>query len=87
MWGWVRGLFRKKEGELSRVAGILNAEGRLARVIVDKERFLELHVCRELGETIVVLPHRLVREPVEWEKIPRLIEDVRMFSEPFTVRR
>jgi len=59
---------------LSAVAGIVDEQGRLSRVVIDDPAWIARHV--QPGERAVVLPGVLVIEPVPLDHAADLIERV-----------
>lgn len=59
---------------LSAVGGIVGAEGLVKRIIVAEQWRLHLHV--QQGERLVIVPGLLVEEPVPWNEIASVIQQV-----------
>jgi hypothetical protein len=64
---------------LSVVAGIVDAQGRLSRVVIDSPDWIERHAGP--GETLYRLPDVAVIEPIALDHAADLIERVRRYIE------
>lgn len=68
---------RRRAMKKSSVAGVVNENGELVRVVVTQRQNMKYHAGE--GEQIFVLPNVRVQEPVPWHRVADLIDIVRQF--------